>query len=168
MVGHGGLTVFVMVTGLPTEGEEPSAVEPVNTSAVEMPENLPVGNPLASMFEEQQQEHLRQIELLQQKLQEQQRINEQQQQQLRQQQLLPPGVVSMPQGIPGVQQAPQETQVGYEAPHQTEGGMSVPVEPQGSGIAPSVVGQQQPKFQLQPEVYAQIQALTGKDCFSYQ
>ena len=135
-----------------TESELLPATETVNASAVEVPENqatLAMTNPGSTSLEEQQQEHLRQIQLLQQKLQEQQRINEQQQQQLRQQQLLPPGVVTVP----------QETQ----PPHQTEGSTSAMAESQRSSIPPTVVGQQQPKFQLQPEVYAQIQALTGEN-----
>lgn len=150
----------------------------------EMPESqavLSMDNPLSTVLEEQQQEHLRQIQLLQQQLQEQQRINEQQQQQLRQQQLMPSGVPAMqpgapimqqgvpgmPQGLTGMQQTLQEPQPGYEAPHQSqltaEGAVSATAEPQGSGVPPPVVEQQQPKFQLQPEVYAQIQALTGEN-----
>ena len=159
----------------------PSAVEMFQESTVEMPESQAVlssSNPLATVLEEQQQEHLKQIQLLQQKLQEQQRINEQQQQQLMQQQLVPAGVPVMQPGGPGltqglssVQQALQEPQPGYEAPHQSqltaEGALSSTAEPQGSGLPPPVVEQQQPKFQLQPEVYAQIQALTGIDFVSF-
>lgn len=166
----------------------PSTMETFQESSVEMPESQTVpstNNPLATVLEEQRQEHLQQIQLLQQKLQEQQRINEQQQQQLRQQQLVPSGVPAMqpgapimqqgvpgmPQGLSGMQPTLQEPQPGYEAPHPSqltaEGAVSATDEPQGSGIPPPVVEQQQPKFQLQPEVYAQIQALTGKDFFSY-
>lgn len=161
------------------EGEIPSAVEMFKESSVEMPESQAVlssSNPLATVLEEQQQEHLKQIQLLQQKLQEQQRINEQQQQQLMQQQLMPsgvplmqPGGPGMPQGLSSVQPALQEPQPGYEAPHQSqltaEGALSSTAEPQGSGLPPPVMEQQQPKFRLQPEVYAQIQALTGNDFF---
>lgn len=146
------ITVFITVICFYTESELLPATETVNASAVEVPENqatLAMTNPGSTSLEEQQQDHLRQIQLLQQKLQEQQRINEQQQQQLRQQQLLPPGVVTVP----------QETQ----PPHQTEGSTSAIVESQRSSIPPTVVGQQRPKFQLQPEVYAQIQALTGEN-----
>lgn len=155
----------------------PPAVEMFKESTVEMPESqaiLSSSNPLATVLEEQQQEHLKQIQLLQQKLQEQQRINEQQQQQLMQQQLMPtgvplmqPGGPGMPQGLSSVQQALQEPQQGYEAPPQSqltaEGALSTTGEPQGSGLPPPLEEQQQPKFQLQPEVYAQIQALTGID-----
>lgn len=161
------------------EGEIPSAVEMFKESSVEMPESQAVlssSNPLTTVLEEQQQEHLKQIQLLQQKLQEQQRINEQQQQQLMQQQLMPsgvplmqPGGPGMPQGLSSVQPTLQEPQPGYEAPHQSqltaEGALSSTAEPQGSGLPPPVMEQQQPKFQLQPEVYAQIQALTGNDFF---
>lgn len=83
--------------------------------------------------------------------------------------LVQPGGPGMPQGLSSVQQALQESQAGFEAPHQSqltaEGALPGTAEPQGSGIPPPVVEQQQPKFQLQPEVYAQIQALTGKDFF---
>lgn len=164
----------------------PSTMETFKESSVpeEIPESqavLSTNIPLATVFEDQQQEHLRQIQLLQQQLQEQQRINEQQQQQLRQQQLMPSGVPAMqpgapimqqgvpgmPQGLSGMQQTLQEPQPGYEAPQLTaEGAVSAIAEPQSSGVPPPVVEQQQPKFQLQPEVYAQIQALTGKRFFS--
>lgn len=198
----------------------PTGMETFKESTVEMPESQPpmltTSNPLATVLEEQRQEHMHQIQLLQQKLQEQQRINEQQQQQIHQQHLLPQGVPGMQQGVsgmqqgvpvpgmrrgvpgiqqgvpvpgmqqgvpgiqqgvpgmqqgvPGMQQASQEPLSGYEAPHQSqvtaEGAMSVTADPQGSGVPPPMMGQQQPKFQLQPEVYAQIQALTGQHFFS--
>ena len=140
-----------------------------------IPENTGVSNvnnPLASVLEVQRQEHLQQIQLLQQKLQEQQRINEQQQQQLQQQHAQGmPAIPGMPV-VPGMQLAPQALQPGYEAPQQPQGateGAAVPVtEAAGSSIPPPSIGQQQqPKFQLQPEVFAQIQALTGWKFFSY-
>ncbi|KAJ7385686.1 RPR [Desmophyllum pertusum] len=197
------------------DDDMPTGMETFKESTVEMPESQPpmltTSNPLATVLEEQRQEHMHQIQLLQQKLQEQQRINEQQQQQIHQQHLLPQGVPGMQQGVsgmqqgvpvpgmrrgvpgiqqgvpvpgmqqgvpgiqqgvpgmqqgvPGMQQASQEPLSGYEAPHQSqvtaEGAMSVTADPQGSGVPPPMMGQQQPKFQLQPEVYAQIQALTG-------
>lgn len=160
-------------------GEIPSAVEMFKESSEEMQESqavLGLTNPLTTALEEKEQEHLKQIQLLQQKLQEQQRINEQQQQQLMQQQLMPsgvplmqPGGPGMPQGLSSMQQQLQEPQPGYEAPLQSqltaEGTLSATAEPQGSGIPPTGMEQQQPKFQLQPEVYAQIQALTGNDFF---
>lgn len=160
-------------------GEIPAAVEMFKESSEEMPESqavLGLSNPLTTALEEKEQEHLKQIQLLQQKLQEQQRINEQQQQQLMQQQLMPsgvplmqPGGPGMPQGLSSMQQQLQEPQPGYEGPRQSqltaEGTLSATAEPQGSGIPPTVMEQQQPKFQLQPEVYAQIQALTGNDFF---
>lgn len=160
-------------------GEIPAAVEMFKESSEEMPESqavLGLSNPLTTALEEKEQEHLKQIQLLQQKLQEQQRINEQQQQQLMQQQLMPsgvplmqPGGPGMPQGLSSMQQQLQEPQPGYEGPLQSqltaEGTLSATAEPQGSGIPPTVMEQQQPKFQLQPEVYAQIQALTGNDFF---
>lgn len=147
-----------------------------------------ISNPLASVLEEQRQEHMQQIQLLQQKLQEQQRINEQQQQQLQQQQQqqqrMPAitgmaGMAGMPvvpgvPVIPGMQPAPQELQPAYETPQQpqlaAEGVAVASTETQGSDVQPPAVGQQQqqqrPKFQLQPEVFAQIQALTGYTYFT--
>ena len=144
-----------------------------------------ISNPLASVLEEQRQEHMQQIQLLQQKLQEQQRINEQQQQQLQQQQQQQqrmPAITGMPvvpgvPVIPGMQPAPQELQPAYETPQQpqlaAEGVAVASTETQGSDVQPPAVGQQQqqqqqqrPKFQLQPEVFAQIQALTGYTYFT--
>lgn len=141
-----------------------------------------ISNPLASVLEEQRQEHMQQIQLLQQKLQEQQRINEQQQQQLQQQQQQQqrmPAITGMPvvpgvPVIPGMQPAPQELQPAYETPQQpqlaAEGVAVASTETQGSDVQPRAVGQQQqqqrPKFQLQPEVFAQIQALTGYTYFT--
>ena len=81
-----------------------------------------------------------------------------------------PGGPGMTQALSSVQQALPEPQPGYEASRQSqlaaEGALSATAEPQGSGLPPPVMEQQQPKFQLQPEVYAQIQALTGNDFFT--
>ena len=138
------------------EPAEEIAVNPAATS---------LNNPLETALEEQRQEHLQEIELLQQKLQEQERINAQQQQQLQQQQLIS-GIPGMPV-MPGVQPAPQEPQPAYEAPQQSqipaESAAVAKAESQESSVVPpAAIGQQQqPKFQLQPEVFAQIQALTG-------
>jgi len=138
--------------------QEPSNEIPVN------PATASVNNPLSSALEEQRQEHLQQIQILQQKLQEQQRINEQQQQQLHQQQQ-----ISAVPGMPGMEPVPQELPPAYEAPQQlqvvAENAAVVTTEAQGSSLPPPTTGQ--PKFQLQPEVFAQIQALTGSDFFSY-
>lgn len=129
--------------------QEPSNEIPVNPAAAS------VNHPLSSALEEQRQEHLQQIQMLQQKLQEQQRINEQQQQQLQQQQQI--------SAVPGMQPVPQDLQPAYEAPQQSqvvaESAAVVTAEAQGSSVPPPTTGQ--PKFQLQPEVFAQIQALTG-------
>ena len=149
-------------------GEMPSTMDAVEEPTEVLPQSVDtsnVNNPLTSALEAQRQEHLQQIQLLEQKLQEQQRINEQQQQQLLQQQQFPT-IPGMPV-VSGMQSAPQAHQPGYEAPQQsqanTESAVMDATETQGSRVLPSAVGlqQQQPKFQLQPEVFAQIQALTG-------
>ena len=147
-------------------GEIPVAVDTFTEPAEELPVDpvaASVNIPLETALEEQRQEHMQQIQLLQQKLQEQQRINAQQQQQLQQQQLISamPGMPVMP----GLQPTPQEPQPAYEAPQQSqipaESAAVAKAESQESSVAAPAIGQQQPKFQLQPEVFAQIQALTG-------
>lgn len=147
-------------------GEMPPTMDAVEEPTEVLPQSVDtstVNNPLTSALEAQRQEHLQQIQLLEQKLQEQQRINEQQQQQLLQQQQFPT-IPGMPV-VSGMQLAPQTDQPGYEAPQQsqanTESAVMDATETQGSSVVPSAVGLQQPKFQLQPEVFAQIQALTG-------
>lgn len=127
----------------------------------EMPLNPTASNPssqLATALEEERQGHLQQIELLQQKLQEQQRINAQQQQQLQQQQQ-GPGMpaVSIMHGVPS-----EELQHAFEAPQHSQMPVRVASEVSSESQVGSASQQQQPKFQLQPEVFAQIQALTGK------
>ena len=151
-------------------------VPPVVDDVVEPPEEMSVNpsssnvnNQLATALEEQRQEHLQQIQLLQQKLQEQQRINAQQQQQLQQQQQQQiPGIPTMPamHAMPPVQKELQQAfVVSQQLQVPAESASNISTEAQASNVDPPVMGQQQqqPKFQLQPEVFAQIQALTGDD-----
>lgn len=142
-------------------GEAPSATDMLVEPA-EMPLNPTASNAssqLTTALEEERQGHLQQIELLQQKLQEQQRINAQQQQQLQQQQQ-GPGMpaVSIMHGVPS-----EELQHAFEAPQHSQMPARVASEVSSDAQVGSTSQQQQPKFQLQPEVFAQIQALTGKD-----
>lgn len=142
-------------------GEIPSAMDQLQEPTEEVPvdQDAPnVNNQLATALEEQRQEHMQQIQLLQQQLQEQQRINAQQQQQLQQQHLIP----GMPV-MPGMQPEPQELQPAFEAAQQSQVPVDDAVVAAGEAQASSVP---QPKFQLQPEVFAQIQALTGTGFFS--
>lgn len=142
-------------------GEAPPATDMVVEPA-EMPLNPTASNAssqLATALEEERQGHLQQIELLQQKLQEQQRINAQQQQQLQQHQQ-GPGMpaVSIMHGVPS-----EELQHAFEAPQHSQMPVRVASEVSSDAQVGGASQQQQPKFQLQPEVFAQIQALTGKD-----
>lgn len=143
-------------------GEAPPATDMLVEPA-EMPVNptaSSASSQLATALEEERQGHLQQIELLQQKLQEQQRINAQQQQQLQQQQQVPGmPAVSVMHGMPSV---PEELQHAFEAPQHSQMPARVASEVSSDAQVGGASQQQQPKFQLQPEVFAQIQALTGK------
>ena len=134
--------------------EQLKNTEPETDVRVAEPETqaAPTANSeFVSLLEEQRLEHMQQIQLLQQQLQEQQRINEQQQQQLMQKHL-----VSAQQDIPaeaGFQVQPQSQVIPEPA--------AVTSQPPVNNV-PIPVGEiQAPRFQLQPEVFAQIQALTG-------
>lgn len=129
------------------------------------------GTTTMTVLQQQQQQHLEQIEALRRQLQEQQSINQQQQQQLVQQMTgvnnpsaMPKPMTidqTLPFGSVQLQGGPQ-TQVNILQPPQQ--GV---LQPSQAGVLPDLGGAQnavddQPRFQLQPHVLAQIQALTGE------
>lgn len=142
------LNAFTALENQTVKLEVPQEQKPVNVwNPPEVAD--PGSSGIVTVLQQQQQQHINEIQKLQQQLQEQQRINQQQQEVLRQKQIpAGQGAVSIPQ-------------------LSSVGGQPTTLPQQGPQFQPSHQGQPQlsqasPKFQLQPHVLAQIQALTGE------
>ncbi|KAK3749588.1 hypothetical protein QZH41_019729 [Actinostola sp. cb2023] len=123
----------------------------------EIQPSIPGSGTFVNVLQHQQQQHLEQIEQLQRQLQEQQSINQQQQQQITQQ-LGSSGEPNIAQPTMSVDNQAMQ----FQSPQMHQGGPQVPDVLQVPQGGPShEPGADQPRFQLQPHVLAQIQALTG-------
>ena len=125
----------------------------------EIQPSIPGSGTFVNVLQHQQQQHLEQIEQLQRQLQEQQSINQQQQQQISQQ-LGSSGEPNIAQPTMSVDNQAMQ----FQSPQMHQGGPQVSDVLQVPQGGPShEPGADQPRFQLQPHVLAQIQALTGND-----